>query len=152
MKMNINRLMKVASAAMLTLMFAAVVTWAQENEAPPPPPQGHQGHGRMMMSPEDRTNHLAKALNLTDDQKSKVLSIYQDEQKQMDALRSDNSTSREDRWSKMKQIHENTVAQIKGTLNEDQAKKFDEMQQRMQERREQRGQGNGNAPPPPQPQ
>ena len=147
--MNINRLMKMASTGMLTLMFAAVVTWAQENEAPPPPPSGHQGHGRMMMSPEDRTNHLAKALNLSDDQKSKVLSIYQDEQKQMEALRSDNSTSREDRWSKMKQIHENTVSQIKGTLNEDQAKKFDEMQQRMQERRAQRqGNGGGNAPPP----
>ena len=35
------------------------------------------------------------------------------------ALRSNNSLSREDRWSKMKQIYENTVGQIKGTLNED---------------------------------
>ena len=134
-------------AAVLTVMFAAVFGWAQENQAPPPP----EHHGRHMMSPEDRTEHLSKALNLTDDQKSKVLSIYQDEQKQMEALRSDNSTSREDRWSKMKQIHENTVSQIKGTLNEDQAKKFDEMQQRMQERRAaRRNQDNGNAPPPQQ--
>ncbi|HZQ21185.1 MAG TPA: hypothetical protein VFA90_21115 [Terriglobales bacterium] len=145
--MSTNRMLKIVCASVLTFMFAAVVSWAQENQAPPPPE--HHGRGRMM-SPEDRTEHLSKALNLTDDQKSKVLSIYQDEQKQMEALRSDNSTSREDHWSKMKQIHENTVSQIKGTLNEDQAKKFDEMQQRMQERRAQRNQGNGsgNAPPP----
>jgi Spy/CpxP family protein refolding chaperone len=149
--MKLNRSFRTAGIAGIVLVFAAAVVWAQENEAPPP--ADHHGRGRMM-SPEDRTNHLAKALNLSDDQKGKVLSIFQDEQKQMEALRSDNSLSREDRWSKMKQIHENTVSQIKGTLNEDQAKKFDEMQQRMEQRREQRGQGNGhgndNAPPPQQ--
>jgi Spy/CpxP family protein refolding chaperone len=151
--MKLNRFFRTAGIAGIVLVFAAAVVWAQENEAPPPP--GHHGH-RRMMSPEDRTNHLAKALNLSDDQKGKVLSIFQEEQKQMEALRSDNSLSREDRWSKMKQIHENTVSQIKGTLNEDQAKKFDEIQQRMEQRREQRGQAHGNdqdndnAPPPPQ--
>jgi periplasmic protein CpxP/Spy len=148
--MNIDRLMRMALvAATLMFLFANVLVWAQENEAPPPPPDHRGGHGHMM-SPEDRTDHLTKALNLSDDQKGKVLSIFQDEQKQMEALRSDNSVSREDRWSKMKQIHENTVSQIKGTLNPDQAKKFDEMQQRMEQRHGEHGPGNGNAPPPPQ--
>jgi periplasmic protein CpxP/Spy len=149
--MNTARLMRMVPVAIVVLSLAvitaAVITAsAQENESAPPPDH-RGGHGRMM-SPEDRTNHLTKALGLNDDQKSKVLSIFQDEQKQMEALRSDNSSSREDRWSKMKQIHESTVSQIKGTLNPDQAKKFDEMQQKMEERREQRNQG--NAPPPQQ--
>lgn len=99
----------------------------------------------MMPTPEQRTDHLASALNLSDDQRAKALSIYQDEDKQMSALRSDSSTSRDDRRAKMQQIHENTVSQIKGFLNADQAKKFDEMQQNMGRHR--RGQSPDAAPP-----
>ncbi|HKW19064.1 MAG TPA: hypothetical protein VJO35_16265 [Terriglobales bacterium] len=147
---NIRSMIMACTAVTLAFLFTALVVLAQDNQSAPPP-EHRGGHGHMM-NPENRADHLAKALSLSDDQKGKVLSIYQDEQKQMEALRSDNSVSREDRWSKMKQIHENTVSQIKGTLNPDQAKKFDDMQQKMQERREQRGQGSGNAPPPAAPQ
>jgi len=129
-------------------MFLTVSARAQEGGEG----QGGGRHGgQMMASPEERTERLTKALNLSDDQKGKVLSIYKDEQKQMEALRSDTSSSREDRRSKMMQIHENTVSQIKGVLNPDQAKKFDEMQQRMRERRERGGGNREGAPPPPQP-
>ena len=144
--MNRHQLIKtVCASALLVCVFAAVQGWSQDDQAPSPE---HRGH-RHMMSPENRANHLTKALSLTDDQKSKVLSIYQGEQKQMEALRADSSTSRDDRWAKMKQIHENTVSQIKGTLNPDQEKKFDEMQQRMQERR-QHHRGDNAPPAPPQ--
>ena len=148
--MKIERLIRTACAVVVVgLLFAALPTVAQEGG----PGEGG-GHGRRhMMSPEDRTEHLTKALNLNDDQKGKVLSILQDEQKQMEALRSDSSLSRDDRWAKMKEIHQNTNSQIKGLLDPDQAKKFDEMQQRMEQRREQRGNNNKeNAPPPPPPQ
>jgi periplasmic protein CpxP/Spy len=152
--MTIERLIKTACAVVVVgLLFRAVPTLAQEGG--PGEGGGHRrGH---MMSPEERTEHLTKALSLSDDQKGKVLSILQDEQKQMQAVRSDSSLSRDDRWSKMREIHQNTSNQIKGNLNPDQAKKFDEMEQRMGERREQRGGGanNGggdnnkdNAPPP----
>ncbi|HEY7352074.1 MAG TPA: hypothetical protein VH596_04830 [Terriglobales bacterium] len=145
--MNRNQLVKsLCASALLICVFAAMQGWSQDDQAPPPE---HRGH-RHMMSPENRTDHLTKALSLTDDQKSKVLSIYQDEQKQMEALRADSSTSRDDRWAKMKQVHENTVSQIKGTLNPDQAKKFDDMQQRMQEHRQHRS-GDNPPPPPSQP-
>jgi len=103
-----------------------------------------------MMNPEDRTERLTKALNLSDDQKSKVLSILQDEQKQMEAVRSDTNLSRDDRWAKMREIRQNTTTQIKGTLNADQAKKFSDMQQEMEARREQRGKDNKDNTPPPQ--
>ena len=145
--MTIERLIKAACAVVVIgLMFAAMPTPAQEGA--PGEGGGHRrGH---MMSPEERTEHLTQALNLSDDQKGKVLSIFQDEQKQMEAVRSDSSLSRDDRWSKMREIHQNTLTQVKGTLNPDQAKKFDEMQQRMEERREQRGNNNKDNAPPPQ--
>jgi protein CpxP len=145
--MTIERWTKTACAVVVVgLLFAAVSALAQEGG---PGEGGGHHHGRMM-SPEERTEHLTKALNLSDDQKGKVLSSLQDEQKQMQAVRSDSSLSRDDRWSKMREIHQNTIAQIKGTFNPDQAKKFDEMQQRMDERHEQRANNNNkdNAPAP----
>ena len=144
--MTIERLIKMAWAVVVIgLIFAAIPALAQEGGSG----QGG-GHRGRMMSPEERTEHLTQALNLSDDQKSKVLSIFQDEQKQMEAVRSDSNLSREDRWSKMREIHQNTTTQIKGTLNPDQAKKFDEMQQQMEEHREQRGGNNKDNAPPPQ--
>ena len=146
--MTIERSIKTACAVVVIgLMFAAMPALAQEGGAG----QGGGHHrGRMMMSPEERTEHLTQALNLSDDQKSKVLPIFQDEQKQIEAVRSDSSLSRDDRWAKMREIHQNTNTQIKGTLNPDQAKKFDEMQQQMEEHREQRGNNNKDNAPPPQ--
>lgn len=144
--MKIERLIGTACAvAVIGLMFAALPTVAQEGGSS----EGGGHHRGRMMSPEDRTEHLTKTLNLSDDQKSKVLSILQDEQKQMEAVRSDSSLSRDDRWSKMRDIHQNTTNQIKGTLNPDQAKKFDEMQQQMEQRRGQRGKDNNKDNPPP---
>jgi Spy/CpxP family protein refolding chaperone len=146
--MKIERLIRMACAVVVIgLMYAAMPALAQEGG---PGQGGGHRHGRMMMSPEERTEHLTQALNLSDDQKGKVLSIFQDEQKQMEALRSDSSLSRDDRWSKMREIHQNTTTQIKDTLNPDQAKKFDEMQQQMEAHREQRGNNNKDNAPPPQ--
>lgn len=145
--MTIERLIKTACAVVVVgLMFAAMPTLAQEGG---PGEGGGHHHGRMM-SPEERTEHLTKALNLSDDQKGKVLSILQDEQKQMEGVRSDSSLSQDERWSKMREIHQNATTQIKGNLNPDQAKKFDEMQQRMAERREQKGNNDKDNAPPPQ--
>lgn len=145
--MTIERLIKTACAVVVVgLLFAAASALAQEGG---PGEGGGRHHGRMM-SPEERTEHLTKALSLSDEQKGKALSIFQDEQKQVQAVRSDSSLSQDDRWSKMREIHQNTTAQIKGTLNPDQAKKFDEMQQRMEERHEQRGNNKKDNAPPPQ--
>jgi len=135
--MKRNRSLKLACIA-ITISFAFAVTpiWSQENMGPPPGgmgPGGNMGHGHGMPSAQERTDHLAKELNLSEDQKAKVLSIYQDEDKQMSALHSNSGASGEDRWSKMKQIHESTASQIKGVLNAQQAKQFEAMEKRMEE-------------------
>ena len=129
--MNRDRSLKTACAIVaLAFVFAVTPTWSQENMGTPP---GGMGRGHMMPSAQERTDHLAKELNLSGDQKAKVLSIYQDEDKQMSALHSNEGGSREDRWSKMQQIHQNTASQIKGVLNAEQAKQFEAMEKRMGE-------------------
>jgi len=103
------------------------------------------------MGPDQQLEHMSKALNLTDDQKSQIKPILQDRQKQMESLRSDTSLSPEDRRSKARSLMQDSNAKIIAVLNDEQKTKFKEMQSRMREHRGPPG-GAPNAPsgPPPQ--
>lgn len=103
-------------------------------------------HGRGHWDPQQRTDMLTKKLNLTSDQQAKVLDAFKSAQSQMESLRSDSSLSREDRRTKMMEIHKATDDQVRGLLDENQQKKWDEMQAHHHERMEEH-QG-GQAPPP----
>ncbi len=113
-------------------------TPSQDSQSQPTPPAeegggGHWGHHHKMPSVDQQMKHFTKALKLSDDQQTKVRSVLEEQHKQMEQVHNDSSLSREDRFSKMKQIHESTNTQIKSVLNEDQQKKFDEIQQKHQE-------------------
>ena len=132
-----KRLMMIAVSALLMMGMSA---FAQEAQ----PQQGQQGgegqrRGGMMMSPEQRANRMAEQLGLSDDQKAKVQKIYEDSAKDMQSMQ---GASREDRMAKMQETNE----KVKAVLNDDQKKKFDEMQQRMRDRQKQGGDG-GQKPP-----
>jgi len=96
------------------------------------------GKGMKKMDPAAHADMLAKKLGLSDDQKAKVQSIFEDQQKQMESMKSDTSMSKADRHSKMKEMHENTMTQVRAVLNPDQQKKFDEMKAKMAARHEKR--------------
>ena len=133
-----KRLMMIAVSALLLMGMSA---FAQEAQ----PQQGQQGGegqrrgGGMMMSPEQRANRMAEQLGLSDDQKAKVQKIYEDSAKDMQSMQ---GASREDRMAKMQETNE----KVKAVLNDDQKKKFDEMNQRMRDRQRQGGDG-GQKPP-----
>ncbi|MGO8795807.1 MAG: hypothetical protein ACLQLC_13370 [Candidatus Sulfotelmatobacter sp.] len=93
-------------------------------------------HGRGHFDPARRTEMLTKRLNLSSDQQSKVLDIYKSAQSQMESLRSDASVPQADRHAKMQEIRKNTDDQVRGVLNSDQQKKFDEMQSRHEQRQQ----------------
>jgi protein CpxP len=118
----------------------------QSGQAQPGPGMGHMGrHG--MPTVDDQVKHLTKKLNLSADQQTKVKPILEDQRNQMEQIRSDSSLSREDRFSKMQSIHENANTQIKATLNEDQQKKFDEMQKEQHDRMKGGWGGDKSSPP-----
>lgn len=119
----------VSIIASLFLLFAVIPALAQDNPSGYGMGGGHRG--RAMATPQEKADHLSQALSLNDDQKAKVLSIYEDQDKQMSALRSNSDMSRQDRRTQMQQIHAKTETQIKALLNPDQAQKYDEMQQKM---------------------
>jgi Spy/CpxP family protein refolding chaperone len=90
---------------------------------------------------------LTKRLSLTTDQQTQVKSILDDNQKQMETLRNDTSTSREEKRPKMMEIRKSSDEKIRATLTDDQKTKYDAMQAEMRDRMKQRGDG---PPPPPQ--
>jgi hypothetical protein len=69
----------------------------------------------------------------------------------MQQLRQDTSSSSEDRHAKMKQIHENTMSQVRPILNADQQKKLEEMMSRRSERGD-KGHGEAGQDANPKPQ
>ena len=109
----------------------------------------HGGHRHL--DPAKRTEMLTKELKLTADQQPKVLDILKSEQSQMESLRSDSSTSQDDRRSKMMEIRKTSNDQIRALLDANQQKKFDAMQSK-HEGWGHRPDGEGAGTPPPAPQ
>jgi periplasmic protein CpxP/Spy len=108
---------------------------------------GHR-HGAKMKDPQARLDHMSKVLNLTDDQKAKIKPILDNENQQMQALKSDTSTAKQDKRAKMMDIHKSTMDQIKPILNSEQQAKLDQQMQKMKEHRAKRqGKGASAAPP-----
>ncbi len=94
--------------------------------------QGHMKRGHMP-SAEAQLKHITEALNLTDDQQTKVKSILEDTHKQADAVMDDKSLSQEDRHAKLASLHNAAHAKMREILTDEQKKKFDDMQKRMQD-------------------
>ena len=135
-----HRLMMIAVSALLMMGLSA---FAQEAQQGPPPGEGGQRRGGMMGTPEQRAARLAERLNLTDDQKAKVQKIYEDSQKDMQNMQ---GASREDRMAKMQEVN----GKVREVLNDEQKKKFDEMQQQMRQRGPGGQGGEGGQKPPSQ--
>jgi hypothetical protein len=148
--------------SLLTLFAAGIISIAvplasaqdSANQAPPPSDQQSaqgqgQGHGGWHHGPPDpaeRTAHLTKKLHLTSDQQTKVQTILQSENSQMQSMRQNNSGSQQDRRAQMMDLHKTTDTQIRALLDSNQQKKWDEMQAK----REQMGEGHHHGGPPPE--
>jgi Spy/CpxP family protein refolding chaperone len=123
-----------------TIGTVAAQTQEQGNNAEP---GMHRHSHHKMPSVDDQVKRMTKKLNLNEDQQSKVRGILNDQRSQMERLRSDNSLSRDDRSSKMRELHENSSGQIRAALNDDQRKRFDEMLEKRRERMKRHGGENG---------
>ena len=125
--------------AMLALCSTAAL--AQDQQSGQEQRQGGHGH----FDPQKRVDMLAKRLNLSDDQKQKLLPIFTDEQQQMQSIRQDSSLSREDRMQKVQTLRQQTNDKVNGILNDDQKQKYAQIQQEMRERMQQRMKEHGGS-------
>jgi len=149
---------------LLTLMLAgliyaaapaAVAQDAGTNDQQAPPAGGPQEHGRMRnrMDPARRVEMLTTQLNLTPEQKTKVLDIMKADRSKIESLRDDSSLAPQDRRAKMMDIRKASNDQIRALLDSNQQKKFDEMRARQeQEMQGHHPGGEGTGAPPDAPQ
>jgi protein CpxP len=147
----------------LTGLLAAGALCAQEPASPAPDgsmaqESDHGGggrHGGHGMDPDKMLDHMTKRYNLTSDQQNQIRPILQDQQQQMQSLRADTSMSREDKMAKGRSMHQESAQKIEAVLTDDQRKKFDADQKKMDDRRAEHqhgGQGGDMGGPPPQQQ
>lgn len=87
---------------------------------------------------------IAKALNLTDDQKAKVQPILDAQREKMRAVFQDDSLSPDDKRAKMKTIRDDTNAQLKPILTPEQFATWQKLQTRVRRM----APPGGNAPTP----
>jgi protein CpxP len=90
-------------------------------------------------------------LNLSDEQKTKLRPIIQDENQQMEALRSDNSLTQEQKIDKANQIRAAASPKIKAILTPEQLQKLAQLQQERVREQQQQTQpaAPSNSQPPP---
>lgn len=134
--MKTNKLL-FAVCAMAFIFGLSVSTPAQQGGAAAPPdaaqsgaPQG--GHGAAGARMDADTPENDPALNLTDDQKTKIEAIRDDAKDQAKAVRKDTSLSDDQRQQKMKQIKMDTRKQVWALMTPEQQKTW------AQEQRERR--------------
>ena len=128
--------------ALGSLLYGAPAVLAQDNstnDAQAPAAAPSEGApSREGFDPQKRSEMLAKRLNLSSDQQSKVQGILQSEQSDIQKVRADSSVAPADRRSKMMDIHKSSSDQIRTLLNPDQQKKWDEIQAHQEARMEHR--------------
>lgn len=91
-------------------------------------------------SPQARVERLSTELNLTEEQKTKVLAVFEEDSKKYQALREDSSTPREQRREKMAAIREESDKKLKTILKPDQWEKY---QKQMEEMKKKAGERKG---------
>jgi periplasmic protein CpxP/Spy len=133
------------AVTMASLSYAAVPgAVAQDSGAQSAAPVDQQsapatGRRGRHFDPAKRAERMAKHLNLSSDQQSKVQQILTAEQSQMQQLRADSSLNQQDRRSKMMDIHQKSNDEIRALLNGNQQQEWDEMQKKRRERMEKHG-------------
>ncbi len=117
--------------ALTATLLCTVAVFAQEGGGQRP---GGPGGGRQMPTVDEQIARWSEQLTLTDDQKAKIKPILEEQRKDMAKLREDTSMSPEDRRAKSMEIRKESNEKIRKLLNADQQKKWDDMQQQMQQR------------------
>lgn len=123
--------------AMALIFGLSISTQARQSGAAAPPdsvqassPQGGHGGGGGMDADMPEND---PAMNLTDDQKTKIAAIRADAKDQMKAVKKDTSLTDEQRQQKMKQIHMDTRKQVWAVMTPEQQKTWAQEQRTRRE-------------------
>jgi Spy/CpxP family protein refolding chaperone len=91
------------------------------------PDTGEKPQRPHMMNPQRMLQRLSEQVNLTDDQKAKILPLLQAQADQLKALHDDTSLSDDEKHEKMRAIMQSTRKQMGELLTPEQKEKLKEM-------------------------
>ena len=117
------------SALCLLSLSIPQIARAQDSDSRP--------HARNWPTPEEVVAKMDSKLSLSDEQKAKITPIIADRQAEMKAL-AQSSGRRRKKGREMKSIMSESDKKIEALLNDDQKKKYEEMEQEMRDRIRQR--------------
>lgn len=120
-------------------------------ESGPPPPDGMdatQGGPPPRMSVDKQLARMTKRYALSEAQQTQIRPILTEENQKREALFQNTSLTREERFNRIKTLHEDETARISVVLTDSQRAKYEKDQERMT-RHESDGNDSGEPPPPP---
>ena len=112
----------------LALVLSGSLTFAQQPQPQAPDAQSTTAAPAHTPNPHLQTMRLAKELNLTPDQTSKVEPILASRDQQIAALRTNNSIAPADLRKQMHAIQQSTRDQLNAVLTPDQIQQFKSIQ------------------------
>jgi uncharacterized coiled-coil protein SlyX len=103
------------------------------------------GQGRMMMKPEERVKQLDEKLKLSDDQKTKLTTVFTEQAETMKKMREEmQGGDRDAMREKMQKMRTDNDAKVTAVLTDDQKKTYEAWQKEQRAEMEKRRQGGGN--------
>ena len=104
---------------------------------PPTAPPSAQTSPQQGTAQQGGPNSIDEELQLTEDQKQKIATIVDGENKQISALRDDNSMTMDQKRQKLTEIRQTATPKIKAILTPEQLQKLAVIQQRMRDQQQQ---------------
>ena len=149
-----TKLMSKSMAVILAVLITAVFAISSQqafgkndpNAKSPKVEKGQPkgGPGQMQERVKARMENLTKELNLTKEQQEKIKPILENEMKEIQAVRSNDSLTKEQKQEKTKAIRQTTRESINKILTPEQQKKYAEMEENRQKMAERRGESREN--------
>ena len=144
MKSFLKQMLALSAVAALSVVTPVITAQTQDN-AENKSQDTAQSSMSQQESAESKLQQISDQLNLTEEQKTKLKPILQDEVDQLKALKSDTTASSQDKLQKAKEIRASHKSQIDAILTPEQKQKWDQMKQQAIDQRKQ-----GVTPPKPQ--
>jgi len=127
--MRLHKYSLIAVLALGSLLCGTQLSSAQDAK------EGNkEGKKRGGMSAQQRADTLATRLELSAEQKTKVTTVFEAENKKIRDLRADQSTPREQQREKLRALREETAKEMKGILTPAQFEQWQKMRQELRQR------------------
>ncbi|NTE00594.1 hypothetical protein G6M26_23885 [Agrobacterium tumefaciens] len=106
---------------------------------------GGQGRGGMMMKPEERVRQLDEKLKLSDDQKTKLTTVFTEQAEAMKKMREEmQGADRDAMREKMQKFRADNDTKVSAVLTDDQKKTYEAWQKEQRAEMQKRMQGGNN--------